>query len=229
MTTTPDREIIQSRGQKRAFLQPKKHLSVGSFLPRGEAVRPYVEGKTVLDLGCASAFGRTDWMHAQLADMASELIGVDLDRTAVERITAAGYHLVHGDVETLDLGRTFDVVFAGELIEHLERFPDFFDTVRRHLTPGGKLVLTTPNPFALSCFVYRFSKDVWVNSDHTCWFCEHTLPTMAARNGFEVESISYVAHPTPGTVRRLLANAVRAPLPDRLAWGTLMAVAKPTN
>jgi 2-polyprenyl-3-methyl-5-hydroxy-6-metoxy-1,4-benzoquinol methylase len=190
-------------------------------------LRPYVAGKRVLDLGCASAFGRPDWMHAQISAMASECQGVDLDPGAVERVNAAGYSVLQGDVENLDLGCTFDVVFAGELIEHLERFPDFFDSVRRHLVPGGKLVLTTPNPFALSCFVYRLSKDVWVNSDHTSWFCEHTLPTMAARNGFEVEKISYIGHPTPGRLRSVVANAARAPLPDRLKWGTMLAVAAP--
>jgi 2-polyprenyl-3-methyl-5-hydroxy-6-metoxy-1,4-benzoquinol methylase len=224
--SAPVREVIQSKGQKRAFLQPRKHHE-GSFLERGDKIRPLVAGKQVLDLGCASAFGRHDWMHAQLVEMAAEVQGVDLDAAAVEKVRDAGYNVIQGDVETLDLGRRFDVVFAGELIEHLEQFPAFFATVRRHLKPGGKLVLTTPNPFALSNFVYRLSKDVWVNSDHTCWFCEHTLPVMAERNGFVVDSITYVGHPTPGRLRSFAARAIRAPLPERLRWGTFMAVAHP--
>ena len=219
------REVVQSRSEKTAFLQSRKHHA-GSFLERGEAIRPYVEQRRVLDLGCASAFGRPDWMHAQLVDMAAEVLGVDLDPTAVAAIRSAGYDVVQGDVEDLHLDRKFDVVFAGELIEHLERFPQFFDSVRRHLEPGGKLVLTTPNPFALSNFVYRLSKDVWVNSDHTCWFCEHTLPVMAQRNGFVVDEIAYIGHPTPGRVRAIAANGVRALLPQRLRWGTMMAVAR---
>lgn len=222
----PVREVVQSKDEKRAFLQPTRYHA-GSFVQRGEAIRPYVEGKRVLDLGCASAFGRPDWMHAQLSAMASEILGVDLDQAAVDTVRDAGFDVVQGDVEDLDLGRTFDVVFAGELIEHLERFPDFFDSVRRHLGPGGRLVLTTPNPFAASNFVYRFSKDVWVNSDHTCWFCEHTFTTLAERNGFAVDRIDYVGHPTPGRVRALAANGVRALLPPRLRWGTMMAVAHP--
>ncbi len=226
MQSSGNREVVQSRSEKRAFLQPKR-FTAGSFLERGDKIRPFVEGRTVLDLGCASAFGRPDWMHAQLTNMASRVVGVDLDADVVPRICAEGYDVRQGDAENLDLGEQFDIVFAGELIEHLERFPDFFDSVRRHLTPGGKLILTTPNPFALSCFVYRLSKDVWVNADHTCWFCEHTLPQLAARSDFEVEQISYIGHPTPGKVRRIVANAVRAPLPDRLSWGTMLAVAKP--
>ncbi len=224
--TTPHRDIVQSKGEARAFLQPTR-FHEGSFVRRAEMLRPYVEGKSVLDLGCTSAFGRQDWMHAQLKSMAGELLGIDLDSDAVAKVRAAGYDVLQGDAEDLHLDRTFDVVFAGELIEHLERFPGFFDSVRRHLVPGGKLVLTTPNPFALSNFVYRFSRDVWVNSDHTCWFCEHTLPTMAERNGFVVDSISYVGHPTPGRLRAAAANTIRALLPERLRWGTLMAVLHP--
>ena len=220
------REVVQSRSEKRAFLQPKR-FTANSFVERGDAIKPYVHGRRVLDLGCAPAFGRPDWMHAQLVSMASSVVGVDLDEAAVDRVSAAGYDVRQGDVEDLHLDEQFDVVFAGELIEHLERFPRFFESVRRHLGPDGKFILTTPNPFALSCFVYRLSKDVWVNSDHTCWFCEHTLPQLAARNNFEVESISYVSHPTPGRLRRLAATAVRAPLPDRLSWGTMLAVMNP--
>ena len=227
MPSNGSREVVQSRSEKRAFLQPKR-FTAGAFVERGDAIRPFVEGRTVLDLGCASAFGRPDWMHAQLSGMASQLVGVDLDDAAVGRIRSEGYDVRQGDAENLNLDERFDVVFAGELIEHLERFPDFFESVRRHLAPGGKLVLTTPNPFALSCFIYRMSKDVWVNSDHTCWFCEHTLPQLAARCDFDVEQTSYIGHPTPGRLRRIVANAVRAPLPDRLSWGTMLAVAKPT-
>lgn len=221
------REVVQSRSEKRAFLQPLR-FTPGAFLERGDAIRPFVENRSVLDLGCASAFGRPDWMHAQLADMTSRLVGVDLDASAVGTISEAGYDVRQGDAEDLHLDDKFDVVFAGELIEHLDCFPNFFASVRRHLKPGGKLILTTPNPFALSCFIYRFSKDVWVNSDHTCWFCEHTLPQLTARSNFEVDQISYIGHPTPGRFRRIAANAVRAPLPDRLAWGTMLAVARPT-
>ncbi|HMR94750.1 MAG TPA: class I SAM-dependent methyltransferase [Microthrixaceae bacterium] len=220
------RNVIQSKSEKTAFLQSRKHHA-GSFVERGERIRRYVERRRVLDLGCASAFGRPDWMHAQLVDMATDVLGVDLDPDAVETIRSAGFNVVQGDVEDLHLDQKFDVVFAGELIEHLERFPEFFDSVRRHLVPDGKLVLTTPNPFALSNFVYRLSKDVWVNSDHTCWFCEHTLPVMAERNGFVVDEITYVGHPTPGRIRAAAANGVRALLPQRLRWGTMMAVAHP--
>lgn len=141
---------------------------------------------------------------------------------------AQGYPLIRGDAETVRLDRTFEVVFAGELLEHLTCFTQFFDTVRAHLDPGGSLVLTTPNAFGVSNFVYRLGGAVRVNDDHTCWFCRDTLRQLLAKNGFTMEQLTYLRSESPSRGRRSLARIVRAPLPEQLAWNTLVAMAKPT-
>ena len=199
----------------------------GSYRDRFEAVRPYVEGKRVLDLGCAVGHKRPDWFHGQLTGIAAQISGVDRDEATVEMLRARGEDLEVGDASHLDLGRTFDVIFAGELIEHLDNFHGFLDSVRRHLETDGVLVLTTPNAFGFSEFLYRFSKNAWVNPEHTCWFCEDTIRQLLQRNGFDVVDVRYVRHRTPGLARRLFAGTIRALLPDRLAWNTLLVVAKP--
>lgn len=43
------------------------------------------------------------------------------------------------------VGKDFDVVFAGEIIEHLFDPEHMLDEIRRVLAPGGHLILTTPN------------------------------------------------------------------------------------
>ena len=68
---------------------------------------------------------------------------------------SAGTTCVAADAEEFDLGRSFEVVWAGEIIEHLSCAGGFLDAARRHLEPGGRLVITTPNAFAVSNFVYR--------------------------------------------------------------------------
>lgn len=40
------------------------------------------------------------------------------------------------DAQNFNLARTFDAVFAGELIEHLDDFNGFLCSARRHLTPA---------------------------------------------------------------------------------------------
>jgi SAM-dependent methyltransferase len=51
--------------------------------------------------------------------------------------------LPYGDSE-------FDIVFAGEVIEHLADTDIFINEIKRVLKSGGKLVLTTPNVASLA-------------------------------------------------------------------------------
>lgn len=210
--------------QKKHPLQP--NWRSGSHINRFEAVAPYVSGREVLDIGAASGHRRSDWMHGQISKIASRVVGIDIDAARVEQIREQGYDVRLVDARFVDLGERFDVVFAGELIEHLVNFEAFLDAARRHLKPGGRLVLTTPNAFCASNFLYRFGFSVRVHEEHTCWFCEDTLSTLVRRCGFDVVKVDYLRHETPGRVRKVLANVVRAGLPKKLAWRTLLMIAE---
>jgi 2-polyprenyl-3-methyl-5-hydroxy-6-metoxy-1,4-benzoquinol methylase len=205
-------------------LQPKDWKS-GSHAARFDRVRRYLEHHTVLDVGAGSGIDRPDWMHAAVAAVATEAVGVELDEQLAARARARGYEVIAADAQTLDLGRTFEVVWAGELIEHLSCAGGFLDSARRHLEPGGRLVLTTPNAFAISNFVYRIGGRPKINKGHTCWYDETTLSQLLRRHGYEVIEVSYLGHRTPGRVRAVLAGAVRAVFPRHLAENTLLVVA----
>ena len=80
-----------------------------------------------------------------------EVVGLDVDRTALEKARALGIEPVEADVEEpLPFpDESFDAVVAGELLEHL-RFPDsLVGEARRVLRPGGVLVGSVPNAFRL--------------------------------------------------------------------------------
>src|SRR5207247_4711498 len=133
-----------------------------------------------------SGVDRPDWMHALVASVASEIVGVELDPKLAERAKARGFTIVVADAETMDLGRSFDVVWAGEVIEHLSNAGAFLDSARNHLRDGGLLVLTTPNAFAISNFVYRVGGRPRFNKGHTCWYDEMTLSQLLGRHGFAI-------------------------------------------
>jgi len=209
---------------RKHFLQPS--WTASTYRDRYESIRPHVVGRSVLDLGAGSGYAREDWFHQLIRGDAAETVGVELSPDFVTGAKSKGVDLVQGDAETIRLGRTFDVVFAGELIEHLSCFTGLLETAKAHLQPGGRLILTTPNAFAFSNFVYRVGGKALVHTEHTCWFCEDTLRQLLERSGFRVVDVGYLKHTTPGRVRRVLASTVRAMLPDRLARNTLMAVAE---
>jgi 2-polyprenyl-3-methyl-5-hydroxy-6-metoxy-1,4-benzoquinol methylase len=220
--TAPFETDMKDRG----FLQPKS-WSKGSYNPRFRIISEHVEGKLVLDLGCSSGNWRNDWVHGQIASVASHAVGLDINEVAAGELRDRGFDIQFGNAEAFDLERTFEVIHAGELIEHLEKPGSMLESVRRHLADDGLLIITTPNPFAISNFIYRLRGRPRVNGDHVAWFCEDTLGQLLNRVGFDVRSCDYLKHETPGKFRRAIALMVRAPLPDRLAWGTLVVMATP--
>ncbi len=210
------------------FLQPKwgdNPWGSGTLRDRFDVVRPFIAGPSVLDVGCASRYGRPDWLHGLLAEEIPELVGIDINQDTVDKLQAQGYDVRLADACNFDLGRQFDTVFAGELIEHLDDVHDFLTNVRRHLRPGGQLVLTTPNAFYVGNFVYRWGGHGQVHPEHTCWYCEDTLRHVLEVNGFSPVEISFTGHTSPTPMRKAATFTVQHIMPPRLALATLIAVA----
>ena len=65
-------------------LQPKDWRS-GSHAERFARVRRYLEHRTVLDIGAGSGIDRPDWMHAAVASVATEVVGVEIDADLAAR------------------------------------------------------------------------------------------------------------------------------------------------
>src|SRR3954462_9600947 len=99
---------------------------------RFEIIQRYVGAdRAVMDLGCVdsrparhNAIQRIEYkanlLHKRIAETNKEVLGVDIDPEGVKVLNDQGYHTIVADVETMDLGRQFDTIIAGEIIEHLE-------------------------------------------------------------------------------------------------------------
>ena len=150
----------------------------------------------VLDLGCVDeraarrsgedSAQRADLLFRRIAELNPATLGVDRSAAGVAELQRAGFHAVCADVHTLDLGRTFDTIVAGEIIEHLENPGQCLQALRRHLKPGGVLIVTTANPFyALQSWkIWRHGRPR-CNEGHVAWFDPLTLTELLRRTGFE--------------------------------------------
>lgn len=109
-------------------------------------------GTEVLDVGCG--IGRWSRM---LARRGAHVTGIDLSRTMVEearrRASLAGIAskcaFLEGDLVTMDLGRTFPLVFGVTVLQHIVDAGPFEEAVARlarHVAPGGRLVLLEAAP-----------------------------------------------------------------------------------
>ncbi len=102
-------------------------------------------GSRVLDLGCRSGALTRHLLPG------NHVVGLDVDRAALEKAAALGIETVVADVEQpLPFpDGSFDAVVAGELLEHL-RFPDaLVAEARRVLRAGGVFAGSVPNAFRL--------------------------------------------------------------------------------
>lgn len=156
-------------------------------------------GKKVLHLGCADEhvvnmkLSKGVHLHAQLKSVASELWGVDLSAEGISQLREAGYdNLIRGDVERLDEidglpHQHFDVIIAGEIIEHLLNPGLFLTSCRRVCSAGTALILTTPNALVYSLPIFALLGREAIHPDHTLMWSPTTMKSLVERCGFAVD------------------------------------------
>lgn len=208
---------------------------------RVHAVLARTKGPKVLDIGCSGQAGlRSDldspwWLHGALHQHFPDVWGLEFVESNVQALHDAGYEkVVQGDAQNIDLEMTFDTIVAGELIEHLTDPGRFLHSVRKHLNPGGRLVLTTPYAFSLVAVVYAWLKypRTCSNEEHTLWLCPTTLERLLSMCGFRLVSLDLIEDYRPDlpskTYRFLLPAflALRRLIPFRLRGNTMVAVAR---
>lgn len=194
------------------------------YTTRWAFIEPYVRGKKVLDIGPAELRGTTQdpekvkwWLHGQIASAASSVVGLEKSDVQALALREMGYNIRHGDAESFDLGETFDVINAGELIEHLSNPGLFLESVKRHLKPDGFLVLTTPNRFSASHFINALLKNeipAYEKSiaKHVFYFDEVSLRDLLTRHGFSQVTLAYcewVGKPKSGVKSKVLNSLLR--------------------
>lgn len=120
--------------------------------------------KTILDLGCGTGKFLECFLQSKSWESAT---GVDfsLDMLKKARETISGNVMwLREDFDALPfLDSSFDLVISGFTLRSVQKLPDFLDTVRRILSPGGKaafLDLTRPRNFLARIFFYPYLKFV---------------------------------------------------------------------
>ncbi len=123
-------------------------LTEYEHFPRYALAAQWATDKRALDFGCGTGYGT-----AQLAKFAATVTGLDISSEAIAwaRATHCDPKITF-DLRT-DLGAglhqcSFDLVTCFEMIEHVDHATQIstIRSISRLLTPGGKLVISTPDP-----------------------------------------------------------------------------------
>lgn len=167
-------------------------------------LRGFVEGASVLDIGCAehdeTHWVKAEWQHAKIKSWARTTLGLDILPSAVAALCARGFNVVCADATSdTDLGQRFDRVVIGDVIEHVERPVQLLQFAVRHLAPGGKVLVRTPNPFWWRFYVRALREGLFIeNAEHAAWFTPCNALELADRAGIKL--LAY--HPTYGRLTR---------------------------
>ena len=82
-----------------------------------------------------------------IQDKGNNIIGLDCNKKFVEMTKVAGVNAMYADFEkSLPIkDKSVDLVFAGEVIEHIYHTEIFLKEAHRVLKDGGELIISTPN------------------------------------------------------------------------------------
>ncbi|MEZ5316631.1 MAG: methyltransferase domain-containing protein [Vicinamibacterales bacterium] len=176
------------------------------LVQRVEFVTAICRGRSVLHLGCtnhpytAEALRSGTLLHSQIQAVASRVVGFDADAGGLETLRQLGVTDLHrADLERLDavdVAETFDVVVAGEIVEHLANPGLFLAGVRRFMHPASRLVVTTVNAYCGLRFVLyalrgRGGTREPVHPDHVAYYSYATLGLLLRRHGFHVDECAF--------------------------------------
>ena len=109
--------------------------------------RVLAKGKRVLDAACGEGYG-----SAQLAQVASEVTGVDIDAATIAHAQArygarSNLRYMQTDVTALDAlpDRSFGLIVSFETLEHVHAQERLLDGFARLLADDGVLLVSTPD------------------------------------------------------------------------------------
>jgi SAM-dependent methyltransferase len=215
---------------------------VRGYVDRLDFVAERCRGRRVLDLGvvgatCDEPGARVrafpSSLHLRIVAVAASVVGVDHSRREIEALGAEhpGLRLYCADVEELGAAlaeeEPFDVVVAGDLLEHLSNPGHALDEIRPLLRANGELIVTCPNAFGAPNLV-RFTLGRYREGpDHVQSYNKHTLAQLLERHGFAGARLWTAIDHWPASGARRALYRVGAPLLGLFPelGGTLVAVA----
>lgn len=180
-------------------LQPLPQLD--GTVDRRQLLQDAARNRRVVHLGCVDdrltveRFERGELLHAQLAAVASSLVGVDInaDGIALLEERVPGRYLV-ADVERLDeldLPSDVELVVASELIEHLGNPLRFLKQLGRYLhRTEAHAIITTPNAYGWVGFLKMASRRREpTHPDHVLLYSPYTFAAALRGAGLELEHL----------------------------------------
>lgn len=152
--------------------------------------------KKVLDIGCSDGT-----ISEMIARNNNEVYGVDVSESALKIALSRGLEAYKVDLESEEFPFSenyFDVVVAGEIIEHIFDTDEFLNKIKKVLKPDGSLIITTPNLATLGRrLLLLLGKNPLIEvsvdgeaAGHIRYFVKETLVNLLEKHDFKIDEFT---------------------------------------
>lgn len=141
-----------------------------------------------LDIGCGSSV---------IIQSLNNAVGMDINTGKLRFLRRYGIPLLRGSAFALPFkDSSFDCVISSQVIEHIPYGESLFSEMRRVLTPGGTLIIGTPD---YSTRGWRIIEPLYGNlipggyrDEHITHYTRESLSRILASHGFVAEDSAYI-------------------------------------
>ncbi len=153
------------------------------------------QGKNVLELGAASGH-----VTAELTKRGNRVTAVEIDISNRDLLNQAAEKVIITDLDRLDLveklqGEKFDVIIAGDVLEHTTRSGLILIQIQELLKEGGYVVASIPNiahgdvRLTLLEGNFPYAESGLLDKTHLQFFTRSSVKELFNDNGFEIAEI----------------------------------------
>jgi hypothetical protein len=190
-----------SNGLKINFL-PKKENNI----TRIDYLKQIAVDNNILHLGCADhlpliedKIKKNQWLHKILIEKAKFCVGIDSNKAAIDFITdklnipnVLYLDIIKDELPYIISSKHWDYLILGEILEHIDNPVNFLYTIcSKFKDLADYLIITVPNAFELTNFLFSLKSIEFINSDHRYWFTPFTLAKISTIAGFEVNEFHF--------------------------------------
>ncbi len=172
------------------------------FFNKEEKLISITKNKKVLHLGCVGFADSTSQERIDLAKKSlhftltniSQVTGIDYCREAIDYFKKNDVfdNVLYGDVEKLNeinLNEIFDVVVAGDIIEHISNPGLMLDGIKLFCDSNTEIAITTPHAFGLLNYLRFIMGRFKEGKEHLMTFNIQNIENLLGRHNYKIISI----------------------------------------
>jgi len=156
---------------------------------RYEFVKEKITNKTVLDFGCGVG-GFLDLAKKT----ASSVSGVELEKALQSSFKQRDLNVFENLAKAQEENKTYDVITAFHVIEHLQNPKDILKELSQLLVEGGEMIVEVPNSDDALLTLYENSafQNFTYWSQHLFLFNEKTMKDLISQSGLKTNWVKHI-------------------------------------